>query len=102
MLGVAARAGTLPAVLAMLEGLRAEALLTAVPLPQRAGEKPPALRPPARLLSAAETAVSLGKSRSWVYRHRHSLPLVQLPSGRYAFDSTRLDSWIRKRTHGLP
>jgi len=89
----ASDAGLLPDFLAALERIRAEVLLDAMrPAP------PPPWREPDRVLSVEEAAAVLGKSKWWVYRHRHVLPLVRFPTGRYGFSERRLEGWIKGRT----
>lgn len=76
----------LPGLLAELERVRAEALLSLT-----AGE-------PDRVLSPAEVAKSLHRSPDWAYRNRHSLPTVRLPGGRWGVPEAALERWIRRRS----
>jgi hypothetical protein len=89
----ASDAGLLPDFLAALERIRAEVLLDATrPAPA------PSRREPDRVLSVEEAGAVLGKSKWWIYRHRHILPLVRFPTGRYGVSARRLDDWIGGRT----
>ncbi len=76
----------LPGLLAELERVRAEALLSIM-----AGE-------PDRVLSPAEVAKSLNRSPDWAYRNRHSLPTVRLPGGRWGVHAAALERWIKRRS----
>lgn len=76
----AAAAGELPEFLGALEAVRVEALLDAMK-PAFVAEAPEA----DRVLTPAQAARMLGRSRWWVYRHRHSLPMVRFPIGGYGF-----------------
>lgn len=68
---IAAVSGELPAFLAQLERVRAEALLEAAnPAPVQA----PAA--PARVLTVEEAAARLGRSRWWIYRNKGTLPFI--------------------------
>ncbi len=81
----------LPSLYGALATLQAEILLV-----------PPAAAAPGettdRALDAAAVADELGRSRDWVYRNRHSLPLTRLPSGRWTVSSSRLRKWKETRT----
>lgn len=85
-------AGDLPVFLGELERLRVEILLSAShpsdPLTNPDGD---------RLLSVAEVAERIGRSQWWVYRNKDALPIVRLPTGRYAFSEKRLERWIQRR-----
>lgn len=53
-----------------------------------------------RLLSAAEVATRLGRSRDWVYDHADDLGAIRLGTGprpRLAFDPQTLDDWATRR-----
>ncbi len=76
----------LPGLLAELERVRAEALLSLT------------TEAPDRVLSPAEVARSLHRSPDWAYRNRHSLPTVRLPGGRWGVHEAALDRWIRRRS----
>ena len=50
-----------------------------------------------RLLNFKQTAVKLGKSLDWLYRHHKQLPVtVQLGGGRPGFSETAIEEYIRK------
>ena len=83
-------AGDLPTFLGELERLRVEILL-----PPTNSSDPP--RDNDRLLSVAEVAQRIGRSQWWVYANKGSLPIVRLPTGRYAFSEKRLERWIQRR-----
>ncbi len=51
-----------------------------------------------RALDAAAVAQELGRSRDWVYRHRHELPITRLSSGRWTVSASRLRRWKELRT----
>ena len=78
----------LPGLLADLEHVRAEALLSLT------------AEEPDRVLSPAEVARSLNRSPDWAYRNRHSLPTVRLPGGRWGVREAALDRWLRRRSGG--
>jgi hypothetical protein len=53
-----------------------------------------------KLLSAAEVARRLGRSRDWVYEHADDLGVVRLgdgPRARLAFSTDRLDAFVTRR-----
>jgi hypothetical protein len=79
-------AESLPAVCGALAALQAEILM----LPRR---------PPAgdRLLKPEEVAQRIGRSRDWVYRHRHSLPTTRLDRGRWSVRESALTRWLENR-----
>lgn len=84
----------LPAFLGEIERVRVSILVSlspAVPEPlQAAGESD-------RLLTVAETAKIVGRSTSWVYKHRSALPIVRFPTGGYGFSAKHLERWINRR-----
>jgi predicted DNA-binding transcriptional regulator AlpA len=91
---IAATAGELPAFLAELERVRAEALLEAV-------SPAPAQTPAAagRVLTVEQAAARLGRSRWWIYRNKAVLPfIVRFGTGGYGISEDGLDRWIRRRT----
>jgi predicted DNA-binding transcriptional regulator AlpA len=91
--------GTLPELLAELERIRAEVLLSV--RPSAPAEAPPTTRRDgAALLTVAQVAARLGRSRSWVYKNRSALPMVRFPTGGYGFSPAGLDRWIARRTSG--
>jgi hypothetical protein len=79
----------LPALCGALATLQAEILLPPVL------EAPP---PGDRALSPEETAKALGRSRDWVYRHRHELPTTRLSSGRWIVLEAKLRCWMDSRS----
>jgi excisionase family DNA binding protein len=84
----AATAGDLPALLAEIERLRAEALLAPRDGPEKAAD---------RLLTVAEAAQRLSLSRDWLYRQR-GLPFeVRLPGGARRFSEQGLERWLKRR-----
>jgi hypothetical protein len=102
----AAAVGRLPEFLAAVEAVRVEAVLSAA----RSSSGVPARKPaPNRVLSVEETARRLSRSKWWVYRNRHVLPMVNFPptdrgkkngkrKGSYGFSERRLEAWIEGRT----
>lgn len=92
--------GTLPELLAELERIRTEVLLSTVPSAPTTAEAPPTRQDGAALLTVAQVAGRLGRSKSWVYKNRSSLPMVRFPTGGYGFNPERLDRWIKSRTTG--
>jgi predicted DNA-binding transcriptional regulator AlpA len=50
-----------------------------------------------RLLSVAEVAKRIGRSKWWVYSNKDALPIVRLPTGRYGFSERGLSRWIERR-----
>jgi predicted DNA-binding transcriptional regulator AlpA len=83
----AASAGELPAFLGELERLRVEAI-TGLASPTNGS----------RVLTVEETAARLGRSVSWVYKNKATLPMVRFPTGGFGFDERRLERWIEGRT----
>ena len=79
--------GQLAGFLGALESLRVEVLMTGANGSQ-----------PDRVLTVAETAARLGRSPSWVYKNKASLPMVRFPTGGFGFDEKRLERWIQGRT----
>lgn len=53
-----------------------------------------------RVLTVKQTAARLGRSSSWVYKNKNSLPVVRFSTGGYGFSERRLEEWIRRRTRG--
>jgi excisionase family DNA binding protein len=87
-LATAGSAGDLPAFLAEIERLRAEALLTPRDAPERAAD---------RLLTVKEASDRLGFGTDWLYRRR-GLPFeVRVPGGRRRFSEQGLDRWMKRR-----
>lgn len=91
-------AGALPDLLAELERVRTEVLLSALAPPS--SEPQPRQEGAPGLLTVAQVAERLGRSKSWVYKNRHSLPIVRFPTGGYAFNPRGLEWWIKRRTNG--
>ena len=87
----AAAAGELPAFLGALEAVRVEAILAAAHPPERRSD---------RVLTVGQTSQRLGRSPSWVYKNKNSLPVVRFSTGGYGFSERRLEGWIRRRTTG--
>ncbi len=81
--------GDLPVFLGELERLRVEILISATSSPEPQLED--------HLLSVAEVAQRIGRSRWWVYSNKNSLPIVRLPTGGYRFSEKRLKRWIERR-----
>lgn len=80
-----------PVLFGALAAVQAE-LLVAPPAP------PP--DPADLLLSPAQVAERLGRSRDWVYRQRHALPTTPLPGGggRWGVRESRLRRWMDARS----
>ncbi|MDQ6891532.1 MAG: helix-turn-helix domain-containing protein [Acidobacteriota bacterium] len=100
---LAAPAADLAEVLGRLEAtklrlwLRATAPVSSPPSPITSREKlSPAMATP--LLTPAKAAARLGRSTSWIYRHRDELPHVVLPGGRFAFSEPALAKWLAERS----
>ncbi len=91
----AAEEGQLPSFLAGLEQVRVEALLGVAPRLEEpiAEEKP-------RVLTPTQAGTVVGRSKWWIYDHRHELgsSLVALPGGRFGFDEGKLRRWIQRRS----
>lgn len=51
----------------------------------------------AELLTAAEAAQLVGRSRWWLWKHAEEIPAVILPGGRRAYSAPRLHRWLRER-----
>jgi predicted DNA-binding transcriptional regulator AlpA len=51
-----------------------------------------------RALSPKEAAQAIGRSRDWLYRHRHELPATRLSSGRWVISESRLRRWMESRS----
>jgi predicted DNA-binding transcriptional regulator AlpA len=87
----------LPKFLGEIERVRVSILVSlssaAVPIPVPASEE----RTTNRLLSVAETAARLGRSKSWVYKNRAALPIVRFHTGGYGFSAQHLERWIGRR-----
>jgi predicted DNA-binding transcriptional regulator AlpA len=83
------------AFLGDLERVRVSVLVAATPAMSEA--RPPAEKVSDRLLTVAETAARLGRSPSWVYKNKHALPMVPLPTGGYGFSEKKLERWISRR-----
>lgn len=79
-------AGELPGFLGALEALRVEVLVAGNSVSRD------------RVLTVAETATRLGRSPSWVYKNKASLPMVRFPTGGFGFDERKLERWIQART----
>jgi hypothetical protein len=79
-------AGELPDFLGALEALRVEVLVAGNSVSRD------------RVLTVAETATRLGRSPSWVYKNKASLPMVRFPTGGFGFDQKRLERWVEGRT----
>jgi hypothetical protein len=77
----------LPALCGALAAVQAELLMMPVLKPERRD----------RALSPLEVAQLLGRSQDWVYRHRHSLPITPLPSGRWVVMESRFLKWMEAR-----
>ena len=79
----------IPALCGALAELQAEILLP-----------PPAQPPPRedRALLPEDVARLMGRSRDWVYRHRHELPTTRLSSGRWVVTEARLRRWMDARS----
>jgi predicted DNA-binding transcriptional regulator AlpA len=86
-------AGKLPIFLGELERVRVEIVFSAINSlePLSAGPKKD------RLLSAAEVAQRIGRSKWWIYENKDSLPIVRLQTGRYGFSEKALDRWMKRR-----
>ncbi len=82
----------LPGLLGALADLSAEVLLSRV-----SEAAPRAAAPRDRGLSPGEVASILGRSRDWVYRHRHELPGTRLSSGRWVVSEAALRRWLELR-----
>lgn len=91
---VAAEAGELPGFLAELERVRVEAVLAAA-TPRQAT---PDQKAPSRILNVTQAAERLGRSRSWVYRNKATMPMTRFQTGGYGFDERALERWIEGRT----
>lgn len=84
----------LPAFLGDLERVRVSVLIAAAPaMPEASVPKTPD-----RVLKVEETAARLGRSLSWVYKNKHALPMVSLPTGGYGFSERKLERWIERRS----
>jgi hypothetical protein len=98
-----------PDLVAALAGAQAAVLLRAA----RASASAPIAAPAAvqqepRLLTAAQAAAMLGRSRWWLYKHScrelpdgtvvGEIPAVFVPGGRRAYSEARLRRWIRDRS----
>jgi predicted DNA-binding transcriptional regulator AlpA len=86
----------LPVFLGEIERVRVSILVSlspAAPEPLQAAGEPTS----GRLLSVAETADRLGRSKSWVYKNRAALPIVRFPTGGYGFSAKHLERWINRR-----
>ena len=90
----AAAAGELPAFLGALEAVRVEALLAAARQSAESGAE----KKRDWVLTVKQTAERLGRSPSWVYKNKSSLPVVRFSTGGYGFSERRLEEWIRRRT----
>ena|ERR1700693_4003774 len=88
--------GELPAFLGKLEAVRVEAILEAASRAAESGAE----KKRDRVLTVKQTAAMLGRSTSWVYRNKTSLPVVRFSTGGYGFSERRLEEWIRRRTRG--
>jgi predicted DNA-binding transcriptional regulator AlpA len=84
--------GSLPSFLGELERLRIEILVSLI----KPSHPPPSSKEE-RLLSVAEVSERIGRSPWWVYANKNSLPIVRLPTGRYAFSEKGLERWIERR-----
>lgn len=87
--------GQLPAFLAELEKVRSEAILSAV---VRRPSPVPVQKSPGRVLTVEEASKRLGRSASWIYRHKAILPVTRFPTGGFGFDESALERWIEGRT----
>jgi predicted DNA-binding transcriptional regulator AlpA len=83
-----------PAFLVALEAVRVEAILEAARQVTESGAE----RRRDRVLTVKQTAERLGRSSSWVYKNRSTLPVVLFSTGGYGFSERRLEEWIRRRT----
>lgn len=81
----------LPALCGALAAVQAEILMPPWPAAADAGTGD-------RTLSPEEVAAKLGRSRDWVYRHRHELPTTRLSSGRWIVSEARLRRWMDARS----
>ena len=86
--------GALPIFLGELEKARVEILLAAI---ARRVVTRATHAPQEQLLSVAEVARRIGRSKWWVYENKDSLPIVRLPTGRYAFSERGLERWLARR-----
>jgi predicted DNA-binding transcriptional regulator AlpA len=86
----------LPAFLGDLERVRVSVLVAATPPTSEAA--PASQKTSDRLLTVAETASRLARSRSWVYKNKRALPMVPLPTGGYGFSEKKLERWIEQRS----
>jgi predicted DNA-binding transcriptional regulator AlpA len=80
----------------VLEAVWVEAILEAAPRVSELRLE----RKPEEVLTVGQTAAMLGRSPSWVYKSKHSLPVVRFSTGGYGFAERRLEEWIRRRTSG--
>jgi predicted DNA-binding transcriptional regulator AlpA len=85
--------GELPIFLGELERVRIEILISVTGQPGRSSSG--SIKD--RLLSPAEAAERIGRSRWWVYQNKDALPIVRLPTGGYGFSERRLEQWIERR-----
>lgn len=90
----AAAVGELPAFLGEIQRVCAEALLDA------ASRSAPAAAPrlPGRVLTVQEAKTRLGRSASWIYRNKATLPVTRFPTGGFGFEERALDRWLAART----
>lgn len=88
----AREAGELAPFFGSVEALRVELLLAAAsPAHLETGEGD-------RLLTAQQASLKIGMSIWWIRANKDALPIVRLPSGRYAFSEKALNRWIQRRT----
>jgi hypothetical protein len=80
-------AGQLAGFFGALESLRVEVLMAS-----SNGSRP------GRVFTVEEAAARLGRSMSWVYKNKATLPIVRFPTGGFGFDEKRLERWIERRS----
>jgi hypothetical protein len=83
----------LPALCGALAAVQAEILLPAATV-ALGGD----LARQDRTLTPEQAAAVVGRSRDWVYRHRHELPTTRLSSGRWVVSEARLRRWMEARS----
>lgn len=87
----------LPALVGDLARLQSLAALR-IAAPALRNPESVASEPPDRLLSVKEVADRLGRSTSWVYRHKPELPFYRsLPGGRGGFSEAGLNRYLKRR-----
>lgn len=91
----------LPAFLGSIEIVKAEALARCAEKPAAPLKPPPlaaAESPPEVVLTPEQVAERLGRSKWWVYDHRHELPVTRLPGRRWGVSNVKLKRWIERRS----